>query len=82
MVIGFLRSFFNVAERDTQLKSPLSDICDEFRALAETSRDFKVSLKVLTARKPLVPGHLTAQSVTENGMAGEYTSGDDSTLGP
>ena len=61
----------------------LGRIRDEFKALAlnpETGKGFSVSLKVVTARKPIIPGHMSAQSVTENGLIVDY-SGDESTIG-
>lgn len=63
--------------------STLAKICEEFKELAlnpETGKNFKVNLRVMTARKPFIPGHCTTQSVTENGQMVDF-SGDDSTIG-
>ncbi len=67
-----------------EARASLGRMCDQFKAAAlnpELSGELRFGLKVLTARKPLVPGHCTAQSVAENGQIVYYYSGDDSTIG-
>ncbi len=64
-------------------RASLDRICDDFKALAmdpNRGDDFAVGLKVLTARKPLVPGYCTAQSVPETGNIVDFGR-DDSTIG-
>ncbi|TPX13772.1 uncharacterized protein E0L32_005716 [Thyridium curvatum] len=60
----------------------LDRVVEQFKNLAldpEKGKDFKVNLKVVVARKPLVPGHCTTRNIAENGSM-DY-SGDDSTIG-
>ncbi|KAK0710944.1 S-adenosyl-L-methionine-dependent methyltransferase [Lasiosphaeris hirsuta] len=64
------------------------DLCgklaQETRALAEdVSRleGFVVKLRVLTGRKPDVPGQWNAMALNENGDINNYSGGDDSTIG-
>ena len=60
----------------------LGRIRDEFKAIAlntEKGKDFSINLKVVTARKPLIPGHMAADSVMGSGLPTE--SSDDSTIG-
>lgn len=47
----------------------------------ETSKGFDVRLRVLVARKPMIPGQWTAQNLTEFAEMREYSTEDDSTIG-
>ncbi len=64
------------------------ELCDrvaqETKAIAEDptrERGFCVKLRILTARKPEQPAHLTAKGLNGNGDMNDYSGGDDSTIG-
>ncbi len=67
-----------------RVRAACEQVCDEMKAIYHgqggRERELNIKLIVVMARKPLVPGQWSAQTMTENGQMVEY-SGDESTIG-